>query len=131
LISDPRYIDILCQEAGLTFPLRTGKPRFAWVTNHLFIRAAGRRMLPDVLAVARDWAADLIVRESLEFSGCVAAERLGVPHAAVAAAADSALDLRAQLAEPLAELRAQAGLPPDPDAKMPYRFLHLCFMPPI
>ena len=130
LISDPRYIDILCQEAGLTFPELTGKARFAWVTNHLFIGVAARRMLPDVVALARDWAADLIVRESLEFSGCVAAERMGIPHAAVAAAADSALDLRAQLGEPLAKLRAQAGLAPDPDVQMPYRFLNLCFMPP-
>jgi UDP:flavonoid glycosyltransferase YjiC (YdhE family) len=130
LISDPRYIEILCQEAGLTFPPLTGKARFAWVTNQLFIGAAGQRMLPDLVALARDWGADLIVRESLEFSGCVAAERLGLPHAAVAAAADSALDLRAQLAEPLTELRVQAGLPPDPDVQMPYRFLHLCFMPP-
>jgi hypothetical protein len=87
LISDRRYIEILCQEAGLTFPPLTGKARFAWVTNQLFIGAAGQRMLPDLVALARDWGADLIVRESLEFSGCVAAERLGLPHAAVAAAA--------------------------------------------
>src|ERR687884_324163 len=59
LISDPRYIQILCQEAGLTFPPLSGKARFAWVTNSLFIGAAARRMLPDVLAVARDWRADL------------------------------------------------------------------------
>ena len=76
------------------------------------------------------WSADLIVRESLEFAGCVAAEALGLPHASVAAAADSALDRRRELAGPLAALRHQAGLPADPDGDMAFRYLHLCFTPP-
>ena len=130
LVSDPGYIQTLCRAAGVEFPALTGKARFAWVTDHLFVGAASRRMLPDVVAVARRWAPDLIVRESLEFSGCAAAERLGLPHASVAAAADSALDLRAQLAEPLGRLRAAVDLPEDPEVQMPYRYLHLCFTPP-
>ena len=128
--SDPRYIDILCAAAGVEFPALTGKARFAWVTNALFIGAAAQHMVEDVVTLARRWGADLIVRESLEFGGCAAAERLGLPHAAVAAAADSALDRRAQLAPALARLRAHVGLPADPGAAMPYRYLHLCFMPP-
>jgi UDP:flavonoid glycosyltransferase YjiC (YdhE family) len=130
LVSDPGYIQILCREAGVEFPALTGKARFAWVTDQLFIGAAARRMLPDLADVARRWAPDLIVRESLEFGGCAAAEQLGLPHASVAAAADSALDLRAQLAEPLGRLRAAIDLPEDPDVEMPYRYLHLCFAPP-
>src|SRR5207245_10875447 len=109
--SDPQYIQILCNKAGLAFPPLVGKERYAWVVNHLFIGTSARRMLPDLLSRARDWATDLIIRESLEFSGCVAAESLGLPHASVAAAADSALDLRSQVTMPLAQLRAQAGLP--------------------
>jgi MGT family glycosyltransferase len=100
------------------------------VTANLFIGAAARRMLPDLIGVARGWSADLIVRESLEFAGCVAAEALGLPHASVAAAADSALDRRRELAGPLAGLRQQAGLPADPDGDMAFRHLHLCFTPP-
>ncbi len=72
----------------------------------------------------------LIVRESLEFAGCVAAEALGLPHASVAAAADSALDRRRELAGPLTGLRHQAGLPADPDGDTAFRYLHLCFTPP-
>ena len=128
--SDPRYIDILCAAAGVEFPALTGPARFAWVTNELFIGAASHRMVADVVAIARQWGADLIVRESLEFSGCVAAELLDLPHASVAAAADSALDRHDQLAPALGRLRAQVGLPADPAAAMPYRYLHLCFMPP-
>jgi len=71
-------------------------------------------MLPDLAGLARAWSADIIVRESLEFAGCTAAEALGLPHASIAAAADSALDRRRELARPLAPLRDQAGLPPDP-----------------
>ena len=128
--SDPRFIDILCATAGVELPALTGTAGFAWVTNQLFIGAAGERMVDDVVTIARRWGADLVVRESLEFSGGAAAEFLGLPHASVAAAADSALDLRAQLAPALARLRAHAGLPQDPAVAMPYRYLHLCFMPP-
>ncbi len=75
-------------------------------------------------------SADLIVRESLEFAGCVAAEALGLPNASVAAAADSALDRRRDLAGPLTGLRQQAGLPADPGGDTAFRHLHLCFTPP-
>jgi UDP:flavonoid glycosyltransferase YjiC (YdhE family) len=130
-VSDPDYIQVLCRAAGgLAFPPLTGEERFAWVTANLFIGAAGRCMLPGLIDVARQWRADLIVRESLEFAGCVAAEALGLPHASVAAAADSALDRRRDLAGPLAGLRQQAGLAPDPDGDMVFRYLHLCFTPP-
>jgi UDP:flavonoid glycosyltransferase YjiC (YdhE family) len=130
-VSDPDYIDVLCQAAGgLAFPSLAGEERFAWVIANLFIGAAARRMLPELIGVARQWAADLIVRESLEFAGCVAAEALGLPHASVAAAADSALDRRRELAGPLTPLRQQAALPADPGGDMAFRYLHLCFTPP-
>jgi MGT family glycosyltransferase len=122
---------VLCRAAGgLVFPQLAGDERFAWVTANLFIGAAAWHMLPELTGVARQWSADLIVRESLEFAGCVAAEALGLPHASVAAAADSALDRRRDLAAPLTGLRKQAGLPADPGGDMAFRYLHLCFTPP-
>jgi UDP:flavonoid glycosyltransferase YjiC (YdhE family) len=130
-VSEPDYIETLCRAAGgLTFPALTGEERFAWVTENLFIGAAAGQMVGDVIQLAGEWCADVIIRESLEFAGCVAAEALGLPHASVAAAADSALDRRSALARPLAPLRARAGLPPDPDGEMAFRHLHLCFTPP-
>ena len=129
--SDPSYIEVLCEAAGgLTFPPLTGMARLAWVTNELFIGAAARRMLPDVVRIARDRSADLIVRQSFEYSGCVAAERLGLPHASVADAAHSALDRRHEVALALDGLRSSVGLPSDPGGDMVYRYLHLCFAPP-
>jgi MGT family glycosyltransferase len=130
-VSDPDYIDVLCRAAGgLAFPPLAGQQRFAWVIANLFIGGAARAMLPGLTRAARAWSADLIIRESLEFAGCTAAEALGLPHASVAAAADSALDRRRDLAGPLAGLRRQAGLPADPDGDMAFRYLHLCFTPP-
>jgi UDP:flavonoid glycosyltransferase YjiC (YdhE family) len=130
-VSDPGYIEVLCRAAGsLEFPELTGEERFAWVIANLFIGAAARCMLADLVGIARAWSADIIVRESLEFAGCTAAEALGLPHASIAAAADSALDHRRELAGPLTPLRDQAGLRPDPDGEMPFRYLHLCFTPP-
>ena len=130
-VSDPDYIEVLCRAAGgLAFPPLAGEERFAWVIANLFIGAAARCMLPGLIGVAREWSADLIVRESLEFAGCVAAEALGLPHASVAAAADSALDRRRELAGPLTGLRQQAALPADPNGDMAFRYLHLCFTPP-
>jgi UDP:flavonoid glycosyltransferase YjiC (YdhE family) len=130
-VSDPDYIDTLCRAAGgLVFPPLSGEERFAWVIANLFIGAAARCMLPELIGVARQWSADLIIRESLEFAGCVGAEALGLPHVSVAAAADSALDRRRELAAPLAGLRQQAALPADPGGEMAFRYLHLCFTPP-
>ncbi|HKY76252.1 MAG TPA: glycosyltransferase [Acidimicrobiia bacterium] len=128
--SDSRYIDVLCEAAGgLALPPLQGMARLAWVTNELFIGAAAAHMLPDVVRVAGDWSADLVVRQSLEYSGCVAAERLGLPHASIADAAHSALDLRQDVAAALDGLRSSVDLPPDPDGAMVYRYLHLCFAP--
>ena len=70
-VSYPDYIGVLCLAAGgLEFPPLAGEQRFAWVIANLFIGAAARRMLPELIGLARQWRADLVVRESLEFAGC-------------------------------------------------------------
>lgn len=133
LFSQPDYFPVLVAHAGVAMPEMaqlTGHARHAWVTENLFIGAVGKRMLPDVLALARAWRPHLIVRDSSEFSGCVAAEALDIPHASVAAAADAALDRRDLTATALEPLRRSAGLPPDPTADMIYRHLHVSLMPP-
>ena len=96
-------------------------------------------MIPDLLAIARQWKPDLIVREGMEYGGCVAAECLGIPHASVAINTYGALDWpdvhhiagnRLLVGAALSRHRAKHGLPPDPDVQMPFRHLHLCFTPP-
>jgi MGT family glycosyltransferase len=98
-----------------------------------------RRMVPDLFAVAKEWQPDLIVREGMEYGGCIVAEAMGMAHASVAGNAYAAVDSpeigyfpgnRHLLAEPLARHREEFGLPPDPELRMPFRYLHLCFAPP-
>ena len=102
----------------------------------LFAEHTPEPMVADLLDIARDWVPDLVIRDSLEFGGCLAAERLHLPHASVAVNAYGALAPSRQpldwrrVAEPLDHHRAALDLPPDPDLRMPYRHLHLCFAPP-
>ena len=120
-------------------PMPPPGPEFGAFSVTMFADITTRRMVPDLLAIARQWAPDLVIRESMEYGGCLAAECLGLPHASIAGNAYSAVDLptvhhfagnRRLVAEPLARHRAEFGLPPDPDVLMPFRSLHLAFMPP-
>lgn len=93
------------------------------------------RMVPDLLAIARAEPFDLLVRDPLEFGGCVAAEALGLPHAACGPLFcfwDGARHDRpgetAML--DLDGLRADYDLPPDPKLDMLHRHLYLAGMPP-
>ena len=106
------------------FPMRV-----VWIIGYLFAYATARRTLPDLLALGRDWRPDLVVRETEEYAGCVAAERWGIPHASVQATATNTYAFRLGLAGQLETLREDAGLPPDPAVEMPYRYLHLSALP--
>lgn len=98
----------------------------------MFIGLFGQQMLPELLAVCRDYAPDLILRDSVEFAGCVVAEHLGLPHASLQVGGGHPTFLRApEVAAHLDALRAVVGLPADPAVDMLYRYLHLSFAPPI
>lgn len=103
-----------------------GVPRWA-----LFIVNYAREMIRDVLDIARSWPPDLVVREGSEYGGCVAAERLGVPHASVPTGAWNAdYQLRVEALDQLNALRGDFGLPSEPGEAMLFRYLNLAFMPP-
>jgi UDP-glucoronosyl and UDP-glucosyl transferase/Carboxylesterase family len=77
------------------------------------------------------WAPDVIVRESLELGGAVAAECLGLPHAGVEVAYLAHIaPWRAAIRGQLDRARQAVGLPADPALAMLYRYLHLSFTPP-
>ena len=109
----------------------TGPLRTEWMRREVFARAAPNRLLPELAAHVAAWRPDVIVRESSEFAGCVLAEKLGLPHVAVATGALSARDdHREHFAESLSALRQQHGLSPDPEAAMMSRYLGFSLMPP-
>jgi MGT family glycosyltransferase len=108
-----------------------GEAMSRYVLNEIRVATEARQMVPDLLAIVRDWPPDLIVRESAEYGGCVVAEAIGIPHASVrSSVSTSAYSRRGWIAEALDELRAEHDLPPDPQATMAFRYLHLACEPP-
>jgi len=94
------------------------------------------QMVPDLLSLARSWSPDVLVRDPMEFAGCIAAECLGMPHAACgplfAFWQGAWHHMSGEVKRPeLDNLRRAYGLPPDPDLVMLYRYLYLAFLPPV
>lgn len=95
-----------------------------------FARDGARIRATGVLPLCADWQPDVVVCEETDFGSMVAAERLGLPHATVLVLAAGSFVQPRLVAEPLNELRAEHGLPPDPDLAMLSRFLVLSPFPP-
>ncbi|GAA4771424.1 glycosyltransferase [Streptomyces sanyensis] len=90
-----------------------------------------RRMAPDLVALAERWRPDIMVRDSYEAGAAVAAERLGIPHAALDTTPLYTMEpLREQIAAELARARSEAGLAPDDGLGMLHRHLTLSCAPP-
>jgi UDP:flavonoid glycosyltransferase YjiC (YdhE family) len=110
---------------------RYGPDRTARVRLEVFAKAAPVRLMADLEPHVRDWRPDVLIRESAEYAACVLAERIGLPHAAVATGSQSArFDHRLLFLPALHELRDRYGLGPDPDVEMPSRYLAFSLMPP-
>jgi UDP:flavonoid glycosyltransferase YjiC (YdhE family) len=93
--------------------------------------AQASAMVTDLLGIINTWRPDLIVRERAEYGGCIAAERCGLPYAAVEInAAQMGQDRRAMLSAGLAAVLTEFGLPPDPDLQIEERQLVLSPFPP-
>jgi UDP:flavonoid glycosyltransferase YjiC (YdhE family) len=95
-----------------------------------FGRRIARERAQDILPLCSDWRPDVLVCDEMDFGAMVAAERLGLPAATVLTSAAGSFIRPGLVAEPLAELRAEHGLPPDPDLTIPHRYLVLSPAPP-
>jgi hypothetical protein len=73
---------------------------------------------------------DVVVRDEVDFGRAVADERLGLPRATVLVIGAGSSVRPAVVAEPLQALRAEHGLPADPDLDMLWRHLVLSPFPP-
>jgi UDP:flavonoid glycosyltransferase YjiC (YdhE family) len=125
----------LDRDLGDVFPalhtMPPGPERAALMQGTVFADLWPRHMIPDLLALPATWPPDLIVREEMEYGGCLAAEVLGLPHAAVGIMAiGDYIGHGEYVAAPLAALRAEHGLPPDPAPAMLHRYLTLRPFPP-
>ena len=95
-----------------------------------FVRRLARERVPAVLALCAAWQPDLLVCDETDFGAVIAAERLGLPQATVLVTAAGAFVVPAVVDEPLGELRAEHGLPPDHELAMLSRHLVLSPFPP-
>jgi len=95
-----------------------------------FARRGARRHAAAVLELARAWKPDVLVRDEVDFGTAIAAESLALPCATVLVLAAGGFLRKEVVAEPLNELRAAYGLPPDPELAMLDRHLVLSPFPP-
>jgi UDP:flavonoid glycosyltransferase YjiC (YdhE family) len=95
-----------------------------------FAGAIARERAAAILALCDEWQPDLLVCDEMDFGGVVIAERLGLPHVTVLCLGSRSLVPTSLIAEPLNTLRAEHGLPPDPDLEMRHRYLVLSPFPP-
>ena len=127
--------DWLASQMVAAFPamaaIPPGPERYRWARSTLFAGDTARHSVHDIVAIARDWRADLLVREAAEYGGCLAAEVLGLPHATVRTDSGSSSYADRFLVGPSLDAnRAAIGLAADPDVVMPFRYLQLSFAPP-
>ncbi|HEX4724589.1 MAG TPA: glycosyltransferase [Pseudonocardiaceae bacterium] len=95
-----------------------------------FVRRNGARRLPLYLALFDQWRPDVVVCEELDFGSMLAAEKLGLPYANEQVIASGSFVRPAVIGPALADLRAEHGLPPDPDLVMLHRNLMISPFPP-
>jgi MGT family glycosyltransferase len=126
--TDPEYQQIKAQLR--TMPTSLASELFAY--PRLFCGVASRVRTPDLVAIARAWQPDMLIREAGEYSAVIAAEHLGLPHATVsfAAALKSLAIFEQDAVAYLDPVRRDWALPPDPDLTSLYRYLCLAYSPP-
>jgi UDP:flavonoid glycosyltransferase YjiC (YdhE family) len=96
----------------------------------MLAQLATRGVVDDLVAIAEHWRPDVILRDSTEYAGWVAAERLGIPHAAYALGLRlPGSFMRMWTGDLLADLPRVHGLAPDPDLSRMVDYLYLNFLP--
>lgn len=130
----PAGLDWLEAEADRVFPeMRelSMNEQGSWFIRDIFADIAAHKMVPDLLAIGREWRPDVLVRNDYEFGSCVAAECLGVPQATISVSFFwSPSILQRQIGDQLAYLRSAYHLPPYPALAMLYPYLYLTYAPP-
>ncbi|HET9648328.1 MAG TPA: glycosyltransferase [Microlunatus sp.] len=95
-----------------------------------FIARLGPARARDLTTIAREWSADLMVSDDVDYGAVVSAEAVGVPHISEVVSAAGGLAAPELIAGPLEELRATAGLAAENGLLMLQRSLKLNQFPP-
>jgi UDP:flavonoid glycosyltransferase YjiC (YdhE family) len=101
------------------------------VIGEIFAGVRARAALPGIELAIDAWRPHVVLRESCEFAGAVAAEARGLPHARVGIGLALSEDHTVRAAAPAVdELRARAGLEPDPGGERLAEAPYLTLAPP-
>jgi hypothetical protein len=93
----------------------TDDQKNALVLGEVFTRLDARAAVPGVLDACAQWRPHLVLRETCEFAGYLAAERRDIPHARVGIGLGSSEDFISDIVTGvLGDLRAELGLSVDP-----------------
>jgi UDP:flavonoid glycosyltransferase YjiC (YdhE family) len=95
-----------------------------------FARRGAQGRAPRTIALCTEWQPDILVCDETDFGGMVAAERFELPYATVLVMAAGSFVRTEVVGEALNELRAEHGLPSDPELDMLHRYLVLAPFPP-
>jgi UDP:flavonoid glycosyltransferase YjiC (YdhE family) len=99
--------------------------------KEIFAGACAGAAIPSVVEILARFQPAIVLRESFEFSGLVAAEKSGVPHARIAICAPGAeADVRRLVTAPVDGHLREVGLPPDPTGERLQREPALTLFPP-
>jgi UDP:flavonoid glycosyltransferase YjiC (YdhE family) len=95
-----------------------------------FADRLARTHATETIALCTQWQPDLIVCDEVDFGAVIAAEKLGLPYATVLVILEGSFIRTELVSEPLNRVRADFGLPPDPELTMLSRYLILSPAPP-
>lgn len=96
----------------------------------LFAALPAQGMVEDLIDIGRRWSPDLIVRETFEWGGWVAAELLGLPHAVLSSGFGLPREVAGAMAgDLLGQLPSRFGLAPDPMLERSEQYLYLVASP--
>ena len=87
------------------------------VIRAYYLGEVPRRRVPGYAELYARWSPDVVVRDEMDVSAAVLAEAHGIPQVVVLVFAAGSFLRPSVVAEPLAALRAQHGLPADPDLR--------------
>jgi MGT family glycosyltransferase len=99
------------------------------VVGQAFAGRIARERARDLVALYREWQADIVIWEEIDFGAMVAAEALGIKHVCVTVIASGALVVPSIVAPHLDALRAEYGLAADPELHSLSRYLTLVPFP--
>jgi UDP:flavonoid glycosyltransferase YjiC (YdhE family) len=85
------------------------------IVGDVFARIDARAAFPGILAACRAWSPDVVISETTEFAGPLAAEIMGLPSVCIGLSQQGKEEYFLPLiGEAIDDLRAHAGLAPDP-----------------